>query len=160
MAIFLVALFSFSCLGLSSALDPWQDWSLPVDERVEDLVSRLTLEEKIANLYSNAAPGAPRIGLGPYRYDEECMRGAVTSGVATRPLGTGFPTLLALAGTFNLTLLSAIGAASAREIRAYYNIDKRTANLTTTANCYVSRQESVCLSVCLSFSSSSSSPPP
>jgi beta-glucosidase-like glycosyl hydrolase len=47
-----------------------------------------------------------------------------------------FETLLALAGTFNVSLLAAVGAVGAREIRAYYNIDRRTAGLTTTANCY------------------------
>ena len=36
------------------------------------------------------------------------MRGAVTSGVSKRPLGTGVPTLLALAGTFNVSLLAAV----------------------------------------------------
>jgi beta-glucosidase-like glycosyl hydrolase len=70
-----------------------------------------------------AAPGAPRLGLGPYRYDEECMRGAVTSGVSSRPLGTGFPTLLALSGTFNVTLLAAVAAVGAKEVRSYYNIE-------------------------------------
>lgn len=119
-----------------AAAAPWQNNSLSIDARVANLVSLLTLSEKVANLYSNAAPGAPRLGLPPYRYDEECMRGAVTSGVAVRPLGTGFPTLLALAGTFNVSLLASVGAVGAREIRAYYNIDRRTAGLTTTANCY------------------------
>lgn len=123
------------CSGIY-AQAPWQNTSLPVSERVANLVSLLTLEEKVANLYSNAAPGAPRLGLGAYRFDEECMRGAVTSGVSPRPLGTGFPTLLALAGTFNVSLLAAIGQVGAREVRAYYNIDRRTKGLTTTANCY------------------------
>lgn len=96
----------------------------------------MTLEEKAANLYANAAPGAPRLGLGAYRYDEECMRGAVTSGVSKRPLGTGFPTLLALASSFNMSLIAAVAEVGSREVRAYYNIDRRTANLPTTANCY------------------------
>ena len=133
----LLLLFAAAAVAASPApFAPWQNTSLPIDARVANLVSLLTLEEKIANLYSNAAPGSPRLGLPPYRYDEECMRGAVTSGVAPRPLGTGFPTLLALAGTFNVSLLAAVGAVGAREVRAYYNIDRRTAGLSTTANCY------------------------
>jgi hypothetical protein len=123
-------------LTVCAAQAPWQNTSLPVSERVANLLSLLTLEEKVANLYSNAAPGAPRLGLGSYRFDEECMRGAVSSGVSPRPLGTGFPTLLALAGTFNVPLLAAIGEVGAREVRAYYNIDRRTKGLVTTANCY------------------------
>ena len=130
------ALLAFLAPLPAVAQAPWQNTSLPIAARVANLVSLLTLEEKVANLYSNLAPGAPRLGLPPYRYDEECMRGAVTSGVSARPLGTGFPTLLALAGTFNVTLLAAVGAVGAREVRAYYNIDRRTAGLVTTANCY------------------------
>jgi beta-glucosidase len=127
---------SFLISRSSSQSAPWQNASLPLDERVSNLVSLMRLEEKVSNLYSNAAPGALRLGLGPYRYDEECMRGAVTSGVSARPLGTGFPTLLALAGTFNVSLLAAVAEVGAREVRAYYNIDRRTKGLVTTANCY------------------------
>lgn len=127
------------CLLASNAAGaayPWQNASLPIDDRVANLVGLLTLDEKVANLYANLAPGAPRVGLGPYRYDEECMRGAVTSGVSERPLGTGFPTLLALGGTFNVSLLAQVAYVGALEVRAYYNIDRRAQNLTTTANCY------------------------
>ncbi len=115
---------------------PWQNTSLPVAQRVTNLVSLMTLDEAVANLYGNGAPGAPRLGLGAYRYDEECMRGAVTSGVSQRPLGTGVPTLLALAGTFDLALIARVAAIGATEVRAYYNVDRRTAGLVTTANCY------------------------
>ena len=125
-----------AALASSSALAPWQNTSLPIQERVANLVSLLTLPEKVANLYANDAPGAPRLGLPAYRYDEECMRGAVTSGVAKRPLGTGFPTLLALAHTFNVSLLAAVARVGAVEVRAYYNMDRATKNLPTTANCY------------------------
>lgn len=113
----------------------WQNTSLPVATRVANLVSLLTLEELVANLDAERAPGAPRIGLGPYRFDQECERGAVTSGVNKRPLGTGFPTPLALGGTFNLSLIAAVARVSATEVRAYYNMD-RLANVTTGGNCY------------------------
>ena len=115
---------------------PWQNSSLPVAERVADLVSLLTLEEAVANLYSNAMAGAPRLGLPAYRMDAECMRGAVTSGVNKRPLGTGLPTLLALASTFDVRLIARAAAVGATEVRAYYNIDRRNNSLPTTANCY------------------------
>jgi hypothetical protein len=102
---------------------PWQNASLPVAARVANLISLLTLEEKVANLYANAAPGAPRLGLGAYRYDEECMRGAVTSGVARRPLGTGLPTLLALSGTFNVSLLAAAARVGVNSEAVFRSVD-------------------------------------
>ena len=120
----------------TSSLPSWQNASLPLAQRVADLVPRLTLEEAVANLFANSAPGAPRLGLAPYRYDAECMRGAVTSGVNARNLGTGFPTLLALASTFDVPLVARVAEVGAREVRAYYNVDRAASNLPTTANCY------------------------
>jgi beta-glucosidase len=134
----LLLLCAASCPALTPAapLPPWRNTSLPVAARVSDLVSRLSLSEMAANLYANGAPGSAEAGLPAYRYDAECMRGAVTSGVNARPLGTGFPTLLALAGTWDVRLLAAVAAVGAREVRAYYNEDRRSKNLPTTANCY------------------------
>lgn len=134
----LALLLAFAALGTCSvsALAPWQNTSLPIPDRVANLVSLLTLPEKVANLYSNDAPGAPRLGLPAYRYDEECMRGAVTSGVSKRPLGTGFPTLLALAHSWNVSLLAGVARVGSVEVRAYYNMDRASKNLPTTANCY------------------------
>ena len=123
------------CLSSSQSLPDWRNASLPVPVRVANLVSLLTLEELVANLDAERAPGVPRIGLGPYRFDQECERGAVTSGINKRPLGTGFPTPLALGGTFNLSLIAAVARVSAIEVRAYYNIDRRS-NLSTGGNCY------------------------
>ena len=132
MACLLVGLLALVCPALALAQPtPWQKASLPLAERVADVVPRLTLEEAVANLYANDAPGAPRIGLPAYRYDAECMRGAVTSGVNARPLGTGFPTLLALAGTMDVPLVARVAEAGAREIRAYYNVDRAASNLPT-----------------------------
>ena len=128
--------FLLCALCPALALQPWQNTSLPIPTRVANLLTLLTLEEKVANLYANGAPGAPRIGLPSYRYDEECMRGAVTSGVAPRPLGTGFPTLAALGSTFNTSLLEQVARVGAMEVRAYYNLDRASRNLPTTANCY------------------------
>ena len=121
---------------MSAPLPPWRNTSLPVASRVSDLVSRLSLPEAAANLYADGAPGSAAVGLLPYRFDAECMRGAVTSGVNARPLGTGFPTLLALAGTWDVRLLAAVALVGAREVRAYYNLDRKSKNLPTTANCY------------------------
>lgn len=123
------------CVHAETGVPDWKNSSLPIPTRVANLVSLLTLEELVANLDAERAPGSPRLGLGPYRFDQECERGAVTSGINKRPLATGFPTPLALGGTFNLSLIAAVARVSAIEVRAYYNIDRRT-NMTTGGNCY------------------------
>jgi beta-glucosidase len=125
------------------AAQPWRNTSLSFAERVENLVSLMSIEELVANLDAERAPGCSRLGLKPYRFDMECERGAVTSGINARPLGTGFPCPLALGGTFNLSLLVGVARVSAVEVRAYYNLDV-LANKTSGGNCYapVSRDHS------------------
>ena len=44
---------------------PYLDPSLPTQQRVDDLVSRMTLEEKVAQLI-NTAPAIPRLGVPAY----------------------------------------------------------------------------------------------
>ncbi len=76
---------------------PFRDHSLPVEERIEDLINRLTVEEVINQTVSymlNATPGIPRLGILPYVWDTECMRGQMMSN------GTAFPQNLGLAATF------------------------------------------------------------
>jgi hypothetical protein len=46
---------------------PWCDHSLPIDGRVEDMVSRMTIQEKIANL-DTQAPAIPSLGLNSYNW--------------------------------------------------------------------------------------------
>lgn len=68
-------------LTLKDSIYPFQNTSLPLDERVDDLVSRLTPEEIITLLgsakYVGQAPGIPRLNISPYNYLNECLRGIV-----------------------------------------------------------------------------------
>lgn len=60
---------------------PFQNISLPWDERLDDLVSRLTIEEIIIQLgsakYEGRAPAIPRLNILPYNFLHECLRGVV-----------------------------------------------------------------------------------
>ena len=76
---------------------PFLDPSLPWDVRVDDLVSRLTIKEIVAQSETNygpASPAIPRLGVKPYVWITECLRGQVRTNT------TAFPQALGLAATF------------------------------------------------------------
>jgi hypothetical protein len=78
---------------------PFNDVSLSWTERVDDLVSRLTLDEMTDQMAYGGrethAPGIERLGIAPYPWGSECLRGDVSAGPAT-----SFPQALGLAATF------------------------------------------------------------
>ena len=80
--------------GLSLAYKyPFQDPTLPIKERTDDLLSRLTLDE-VQKQTQSGAPGIPRLGIEPYWYTTECLRGQ------KRFNSTAFPQALGLAASF------------------------------------------------------------
>jgi len=99
---------------------PWQNPLLPLRERVQDIIRRLTLEQKVANLEA-IAPGLKDIGLVPYSYAQECERGYLNA-----PVATAFPQGSGLAQTFDPAVVYAIGRATSDEAHAYYNSHRRT----------------------------------
>jgi len=101
-----ISLVSATVLQFSSAVPPpprgdypFNDVSLSWTERVDDLVSRLTLQEMTDQMAYGGrmthAPGIPRLGIAPYPWGSECLRGDVSAGPAT-----SFPQALGLAATF------------------------------------------------------------
>ena len=89
---------------------------LPIEERLEDLLSRLSIEEKIRQL-SNSAPGIDRLGIPPYNYWNESLHGVARNGQATV-----FPQGIAMAATWDQELVFRIGVAISDEARAKYNL--------------------------------------
>lgn len=87
--------------------------SLEVKARVQDLVNRLTLPEKIGWLV-NAAQGISRLGIPNYEWWSEALHGVSYVGPGTRfsglvPGATSFPQVILTAATFNQSLFQAIG---------------------------------------------------
>lgn len=81
---------------------PFQNVTLPWTERVDDLVKRLSLDEIKSQLAKGGAgtkggptPAIPRLGIGPYQWNEECLRGVAEAGEAT-----SFPQAIGLAAAF------------------------------------------------------------
>lgn len=94
---------------------PFRDQSLPMHERIEDLISRLTVEEKVFQLTNDAA-SVPRLGIREYNYWNEALHGVARAGVATV-----FPQAIGLAAMFNRPLMRKVATAVSDEGRAKYN---------------------------------------
>jgi len=94
---------------------PFQDSALPIEARVRDLVSRLTLPEKIGQLVFDA-PAISRLGIPAYNYWSEALHGVARSGRATV-----FPQAIGLAATWNPVLVQRVASAIGDEARAKYH---------------------------------------
>lgn len=96
---------------------PWQDPTKPVAARVANLISLLTLEEK-ASLLNFHSPAIPRLALPAFSFETECQRGVRAPAVPV----VAFPSGAAQTATFNASLAFAIGAATAVQARANFNL--------------------------------------
>jgi len=94
----------------------WQNYSQPTSARVQDLVRRLSLVEKVSQL-SCEAPAIPRLGIPAYNYRNEGLHGIVAhSGHATV-----FPQAIGMAATWDAPLVRAEADVIATEARATHN---------------------------------------
>lgn len=95
---------------------PFQNTSLSFEQRVNDLVSRLTLEEKVAQML-NATPAINRLGIPAYDWWNEVLHGVARTSYRV----TVFPQAIAMAATFDTVSLKLMAHYSALEGRAVYN---------------------------------------
>ena len=117
-----VSLLSISMLMFGSAIFAqqgdelaYQNPKLPVEQRVQDLVSRMTLEEKAAQV-GHTAPAIPRLGVGEYNWWNEGLHGVARAGIATV-----FPQAIGLAATFDAPLMHEVADTISTEFRAKYS---------------------------------------
>ena len=105
-----------SCYCSAQNNYPFQNTSLSFEKRVDDIVGRLTLEEKVAQML-NAAPAIPRLGIPAYDWWNEVLHG-----VARTPYKvTVYPQAIAMAATFDTNSLKTMADYSAMEGRAIFN---------------------------------------
>ncbi|WP_156723762.1 glycoside hydrolase family 3 protein [Streptomyces apocyni] len=98
---------------------PFRDPELPFDQRVDDLLSRLTLDERIGLLHQ-FTPAVERLGIGPFRTGQEALHGVAWMGQATV-----FPQAVGLGATWNDDLVRRVGEAVGTEARAMRSRDER-----------------------------------
>lgn len=110
-------LLSISCLAQTTNKKyPFQDYDLSFEERVNNLVGQLTLEEKVSQML-NSSPAIPRLGIPAYDWWNETLHG-----VARTPFKvTVYPQAIAMAATFDQNSLFKMADYSAIEGRAIYN---------------------------------------
>ncbi|XP_045197551.2 uncharacterized protein LOC123552173 [Mercenaria mercenaria] len=101
---------------------PFRNVSLPIETRVEDLVSRLNLSELLGQMShgggggdGSPVPPIPHLGIGKYSWGTECIHGDVSGN------STSFPLSIGLAATFNPDLMKMVASAISTEVRAKNN---------------------------------------
>lgn len=97
---------------------PFYNTALSIGARVQDLISRLTLEEKADQMMNNT-PAIERLGILPYSYWNEALHGVGRSGIATV-----FPQAIGLGATFDRDLAYRVSTAISDEARAMHNAAK------------------------------------
>ena len=89
--------------------------ALPLEQRVEDLIGRMTLEEKVSQMRDHAA-AIPRLGVPKYDWWNEGLHGVAFAGYATN-----FPQVIRMAATWDTALVHTMGETVSTEARAKYN---------------------------------------
>lgn len=98
---------------------PFRDPRLPFAKRIDDLLSRLTLDEKVGFLHQ-FAPAVERLGIAAFRTGQEALHGVAWMGPATV-----FPQAVGLGATWNTDLVRRVGEAVSKEVRAMRARDDR-----------------------------------
>ncbi|MCX7800758.1 MAG: glycoside hydrolase family 3 C-terminal domain-containing protein [Fimbriimonadales bacterium] len=101
---------------------PFQNPDLPIAERVADLLSRLTLEEKVGQMIDDSKP-IERLGIPSYHWWNEALHGVGRFGRATV-----FPQAITLAATWNPSLVERVAEAISDEARAKHHAAVRQGN--------------------------------
>ena len=99
-----------------------QDRMKQLEQQAHDIISQMTLEEKISQLM-NETPGIPRMGIEPYDWWNEGLHGVGRDGRATV-----FPQPIGLGATFDPSLIQQVGDVIATEGRAKYEVARKNKN--------------------------------
>jgi beta-glucosidase len=104
-----------TCSALGAQQPGYQNTALPFEQRAADLVSRLTLEEKVLQM-KDVAPAIERLGVPAYNWWNEALHGVARSGLATV-----FPQAIGFAATWDDSLVFRMASVIADEARAKHH---------------------------------------
>ena len=110
-------------VSLSAQTLPYQNASLPASQRADDLLSRLTLEEKVS-LMMDTSPAIPRLGIPQFQWWNEALHGIGRNGYATV-----FPITMAMAASWDDELLHKVFTAVSDEARVKAQQAKRSGDI-------------------------------
>lgn len=110
----LLCLAGATC-AFAQGREVYKDPNAPIPERVKDLLSRLTLEEKVSLMIHNS-PGIPRLGIDKFYHGNEALHGVVRPGKFTV-----FPQAIGMAATWNPALIGQMSTAISDEARGKWN---------------------------------------
>ncbi|WP_327042851.1 glycoside hydrolase family 3 C-terminal domain-containing protein [Micromonospora ureilytica] len=125
LALALLALPAVPGTALAEPTYPFRDPHLSVNARVDDLLGRLTQDEKISWLHQYQ-PAIPRLGIGLFKTGTEALHGVAWStdidnnGAVVKARGTAFPQPVGMASTWNTDLIRQVGSAVGDEARGYH----------------------------------------
>jgi beta-glucosidase len=108
----LLGIYATAQQGAKPVTYPFQNTTLSFEARATDLVSRLTLQEKIALMQNNAKP-VERLGIPAYNWWNECLHGVARDGVATV-----FPQAIGMAAAWDTALIHRVADVISTEARA------------------------------------------
>lgn len=111
----LVAASSGPVRGQQAERPPYLNPALSTEQRINDLVSRMTAEEK-ASQFSSTSVAIPRLQIPAYNWWSEALHGVANQGIATV-----FPQAIGMAATFNEPLIHRIATTISTEARAKYH---------------------------------------
>ena len=123
MKVLLTLLFMVASSALTAQTLPYQNPSLTAEQRAEDLLSRLTLEEK-ALLMMDASPAIPRLGIPTFQWWSEALHGVGRNGFATV-----YPITTMMAASWDDALVYQIFSAVSDEARVKHQEAKRSGNI-------------------------------
>jgi beta-glucosidase len=121
----LAFLFMAGCGSRNACEYPFRNPQLSVEERAADLVSRLTPEEKVAQMLNNT-PAVERLGIPPYNWNNEALHGAGVGCVEHR--ATVYPQAIAIAAGWDTASVRKMADYIAEEGRAIYNMSQAKGN--------------------------------
>jgi beta-glucosidase len=118
---------NYNTQAQETPIPKYSNTSLDFEARAADLVSQMTLEEKISQL-GDGAPAIPRLNIQEYHWWNECLHGVARAGTATV-----FPQAIGMAASFDTNTMRQVANIISDEARAKHHEALRNKNYNTSA---------------------------